>query len=182
MRILYQAISVSRSQDKSSFNDWFRELRFRGLKDGLTIRDAIILLGGDPQKKSVLAVDEANQLQKRGTTTTGVEMAMANLIGTLDQTMSISRIFSFMAGTLIDTFTTAARNSGTKIAISHLSLLTSAQQSAILNNVECLAGWRRHKDGRILLSELGGLPRLLEVFIMTIVAAQPNGVSSDDIS
>ncbi len=87
MRILYQAISVHPGQNKPSFSDWSRELGSRGLQEVLTIRDAIRLLGGDPQKKSVLAVDEANKLQERGTTTTSVEMAMANLIGMLRHTM-----------------------------------------------------------------------------------------------
>ena len=182
MRILYQAILVRRDEDKPSFNEWFRELRIRGLKDVLAIKDAIRLLGGDPQKKSVLAVDEANKLQERGTTKIGAEMAMANVIGTLGQTMSNSQIFSFMARTLIDTFTIAARKSGIGIAITYLSLLTSAQQSAILDNAERLAGWRCYQEGRILLSKLGGLPRLIEAFITAILAAQPNGVTFNDIS
>ncbi len=87
-----------------------------------------------------------------------------------------------MAGTLIDTFTNGARKSGSYLSITYLSLLTSAQQSAILDNDERLAGWRCHKDGRILLSELGGLPRLIEAFITAIIAAQPNGVTFDDIN
>ncbi|KAM0795851.1 hypothetical protein BDR22DRAFT_825735 [Usnea florida] len=93
-------------------------------------------------------------------------MAMAILIGTLGQTMSNSQIFSFMAGTLIGTFTTAARKTGTRIAIFYLSLLTSAQQSAVLDNAERLAG---------------GLPRLIGAFITAILAAQPNGVTFNDI-
>ena len=140
------------------------------------------MLGDDRQKKSVVAVDEANKLKERGTTTIGGEMAMAILIGTLGQTMSNSQIFSFMAGTLIGTFTTAARKTGTRIAIIYLSLLTSAQQSAVLDNAERLAGWRCRQEGRILPSKLGGLPRLIGAFITAILAAQPNGVTFDDIS
>ena len=48
MRILYQAISVHRSRGRLSFRDWIRELRSKGLEVGLTIRDAIMLLGGGP--------------------------------------------------------------------------------------------------------------------------------------
>ena len=183
MRILYQAILVHSRQNDLSFREWLRELYDRRLEDIFTIKDAIKLLGGDPQKKSVVAVDEANKLKERGTTTISAEMQMANLIGTLGQTMNNSQIFSFMAGTLIGAFTTAAKKSGTGIVITYLSLLTFAQQAAILDSTSTkrLAGWRCQRKARILLSELGGLPRLIEVFINEIIDAQ-NGVAFDNIS
>lgn len=102
--------------------------------------------------------------------------------GPTSQAMYQTQISSFMAGTLIDTFTTAASKSGTKIAINYLFLLTPAQQYDILDNAEYLAGWRCRQEARILLSTLGGLPRFIEEFIMAVVAAQLNGLTFEDIS
>lgn len=176
MRILFQAVAIvafQKGRQLQTFDIWVKEIHDKGLEDVMTIKNAIALLGGDVSKRCGLAVDECNKLEEevnvwhRGEIAPGV--AMSNLVKVLGRVMILTRISSYMAGTLISGFADAAVKSGFQINTIHLHLLSYAQQCAILDNITHTVGWRCSAKARELLSILGGLPRLIEIFIKAIV-------------
>lgn len=170
MRILFQAVQIQRvSQPKQFFSSWLKEIRHEKLKDIHNIPDAIALLGGDSRKKCALAVDEADRLADPGQKGN----ALPHLIRVLGEAMLGTRVFSYMAGTQHSIFANAATSSGYGINPISLSLLSYVQESAILDDNSSLSqtAWRCNAEVKELLSLLGGLPRLLEVFIKEVVEA-----------
>lgn len=171
MRILYGAVQArSSSTQKMDFSDWLLDIHKRGLQDICRIQQAILLLGGDPKKKCVLAVDEVNKLVEE-IRRTGLQSedasksAMKYLTSAIGYSMQYSQIFSFMAGTLISEFATASELSGVSIDIIPLDILTRDEQYAILDAYPGLDGWRCSTNAKELLARQGGLPRLVEVLI-----------------
>ena len=162
MRMLFQAVQIQEesSQRKQHFSTWLKEVRYEKLLHINSIPEAIKLLGGDPSQKCVLAVDEASKLQYK-------ETAIARLIEVLGDAMLGTKVFSFMAGTLLTTFAQAAATSTYNINPIQLRPLSFDQQSTILDANKSLGNiaWRCNGKAKWILSLLGGHPRLLEVFI-----------------
>ena len=130
MRILYRAVQArSDKRHIMDFAHWLLDIHDQGLKDICNISQAIRLLGGDPQRKCVVAVDKVNQLiEDFGRTGLDLEdaskSAMRYLTRAIGDSMLYSQIFSFMAGTLISEFATASAQSGIRIHTIHLDILT----------------------------------------------------------
>ena len=179
MRLLFQAIRISDEGARKSsleYSQWLSTLKDLNLTPIDDIHDAIRLVGGDPMKRCVIAVDEVNKLleetshMKKGISTAmEAEVsakAMEQLIKALGGAMmGNSLAVSFMAGTLISTFAEAALRSGFQMEATILAPLVYAHQSKILDNLPDLRGWRRSQTFKDILAELGGVPRLLEWFI-----------------
>ncbi len=183
MRILYEAVQAHSNTDQVSrdFASWISDVRNLGLEDVHNIDRAISLLGGDTQRKCIVAVDEVNKL-KEDFTSTGLQsekalhVAMTNLVSVLGYSMLYTQTFTFMAGTLISDFVRATRTSGIYINIFGLSILSRAQQYAILDAYPGLSGWRRSAKLKKILTSLGGIPRLVEALIEQ-VEGQLNGTN-----
>ena len=172
MRILYQGIQMQgrpTPEKMEKFHDWLGDLEKKKLGYVTKIAHAIQLLHGDMKKTCVLAVDEANQIEEEELIRS--DIAMANLVKVLGEAMVRTRVFSLMAGTLIGKFDIAASKSTFRLRTTYLQSLTTDQQYSILDHYPSLAGWLCSEGARYLLSLLGGLPRLLEVFIMEILEA-----------
>ena len=128
----------------------------------------------------MLAVDEVHKLGE-GSQAPG-NVALKNLVRVLGEAMLLTQIFSFMAGTLIDEFNAYSITRKIQIDQIRLPLLTHAQQYAILDNIPQLAGWRCCAQARELLSQLGGLLRLLEIFTKVITERLNVTASLDHMS
>ena len=124
--------------------------------------------------------DEVHKLEE-GSQAPGT-VALRNLVTVLGQAMLGTQIFSFMAGTLISGFHDYEISRGIFIDQINLPLLSHAHQYAILDNIPQLDGWRCCTQAKELLSQLGGLPRLLEVFIRAITDRLNATASFDDVS
>ena len=159
------------------FDDWLRDIGKRKLGYVTKITDAIQLLHGDEKKSCALAVDEANQIEEEKLGNES-DLAMANLVKALGYIMLKTRVSSFMAGTLFGKFHNAASRSGFRLRTIYLQSLTIDQQYSILDYNPSLAGWRCSGETRYLLSLLGGLPRLLEIFIKEINDESPYNVDN----
>ncbi len=183
MRILYEAVQAhsNTDQDSKDFASWISDVRHLVLADINDINRAISLLGGDTKRKCIVAVDEVNKFQEDFTKTglqskKALHVAMKNLIKALGYSMLFTQIFSFMAGTLIDDFARATQTSGISINIFKLSILSRAQQYAILDAYPGLSGWRRSATLKKILTSSGGIPRLVEALIEQI-EGQLNGTN-----
>ncbi|KAL9032182.1 MAG: hypothetical protein Q9180_006645, partial [Flavoplaca navasiana] len=179
MRIIFQAIRISDEGARKSsleYSQWLSTLKDLNLVPIDDIHDAIRLVGGDPMKRCVIAVDEVNKLleeashMKKGISTAMEAEVSAKAIGQLIKAlggamMGNSLVVSFIAGTLISTFAEAALRSRFQMEATILAPLVYAHQSQILDNLPALRGWRRSQTFKDILAELGGVPRLLEWFI-----------------
>ena len=189
MRILYEAVQAhsNTDQDSKDFASWISHVRNLGLADMNNIKQAISLLGGDPRQKCIIAVDDVNKL-KEDFTNTGLQskeashVAMKNLFKALFYPMMYSQIFSFVAGTLDNDFVSAARSGGIHLYATTLSILSRAQQYAILDAYPGLTGWRRSAKLKKILATLGGLPRLVEILIEQIESALNGTIDFDNIN
>ena len=183
MRILYQAVQLVRIQKKKplqGYRIWHDQILGANLKMNVTIREAITLLGGDIHKRCALVVDEVHKLEE-GSQSPG-NVALKNLVTVLGHAMLGTQIFSFMAGTLISAFGDYSITGGYLIDQIDLPLLSHAHQYAILDSIPQLAGWRCCPQVKELLLQLGGLPRLLEVFVRAITDRLNVTASFDDVS
>ena len=174
MRILYQAIQLKSDRgQQQSFKNWLDEVNTKGLPHVDEITDAIGYLGADMDGKCVIAIDEVTQLiedPRSDVSQDGTVTAMVHLINAIGQSIiNNQRLNVFMAGTVIDKFTQSAKESDWSIELIHLNCLDYRQQSAILDNYPGISEWRLSQGIKQFLSELGGLPRLLEAFIEEVL-------------
>ncbi len=182
VRILYQAVQIVRIQKKKPLQEykiWRDQILAASLKVNVTIHEAITLLGGDIHKRCALAVDDVHEVEE-GSQAPG-NVAFKNLARVLGEAMLGTQIFSFMAGTLISGLHDG-RSGSVGIGHINLPLLSHTHQYAILDSIPQLAGWRCCTKAKELLSQLGGLPQLLEIFIRAIIDRLKMAVSLDHVS
>lgn len=141
------------------------------------------MLGGDLRRKCVVAVDEVNKAKEhlmiiRSKSEADSMSAIYMLIDELSDAMLCTEIYGFMAGTSIR----GSGRSGYSPAVLHLECLPYAQQCAVLDKYPGLAGWRCSAEAKELVSYLSGLPRLLQIFIETILREFDGTANFDSVN
>ena len=92
-----------------------------------------------------------------------------------------SQIFSFMATTYIQPIKKASAVGSYRAHVIHLPVLSYLCQGMTLDNQPALNGWRLQTRFKKILSELGGVPQLVEWFIKS-TDRQGHGSAANDLN